>query len=127
MRKGKWSTFDDILAYIDHISVSRQRYSRYLPVYELFTSKPSRKSPPSKEPEIRALRERDPESKSAAAAAAALSSAKKRSTMNSRAALDEEEALRKAIEESKAEPSLSTAGSSVRKGKRGREGSDEYV
>jgi len=47
--------------------------------------------------------------------------------MNSRAALDEEEALRKAIEESKAEPSLSTAGSSVRKGKRGREGSDEYV
>jgi len=107
--------------------MSRQRYSRYLPVYELFTSKASRKSPPFKEPELRALRERDPESKSAAAAAAALNSAKKRSTMNSRAALDEEEALRKAIEESKAEPSLSTTGSSVRKGKRGREGSDEYV
>jgi hypothetical protein len=59
--------------------------------------------------------------------AAAINSAKKRSTMNSRAALDEEEMLRKAIEESKAEGSLSTAGSSVRKAKRGRDDSEEYV
>jgi len=96
-------------------------------VFELFNAntntntKSSRKTPPAKDPDARASR--DPESKSANAIA--LSNAKKRSTMNSRAALDEEEALRKAIEESKVEGALSTAGSSIKRGKRSRDESEE--
>lgn len=80
-----------------------------------------------KEPDNRASR--DPESKTAIANAnaLALSNAKKRSTMNSRAALDEEEALRKAIEESKVEGTTSTTGSSIKRSKRSRDESEEYV
>lgn len=47
--------------------------------------------------------------------------------MNSRAALDEEEALRKAIEESKVQGTLSTTGSSIKRSKRSRDESEEYV
>jgi hypothetical protein len=93
-------------------------------VYEAFNNNKSiRHSPPSKDKDSDSRASKDPETKGMSAAA--ISSAKKRSTMNSRAALDEEEMLRKAIEESKAEGTLSTAGSSIRRGKRGREESDE--
>lgn len=52
-------------------------------------------------------------------------SAKRRSTMNSRAAMDEEEAFRKAIEESRTDGSVAGTTNGSRKGKRGREDSDE--
>lgn len=45
--------------------------------------------------------------------------------MNSRAAEAEEEALRRVIEESKTEGVTTIPGSGTRKGKRGRDGSDE--
>lgn len=45
--------------------------------------------------------------------------------MNSRAAMEEEEALRKAIEESKSDGSVVAGGSGSRKGKRGRDDSEE--
>ena len=51
---------------------------------------------------------------------------KRRSTMNSRAAYDEDEVLRKVIEESKGEGTKSIDGS-TRKGKRSREDNGEYV
>lgn len=48
--------------------------------------------------------------------------------MNSRdAAYDEEEELRRAIEASKGHPVESTDGGTVRRGKRGRSESEEYV
>jgi hypothetical protein len=53
---------------------------------------------------------------------------KRRSTMNSRAAYDEDEVLRKVLEESKVDGAAnpSETGAS-RKGKRAREDSEEYV
>lgn len=110
----------------------RQRYSRYLPVYEILhpTPKPApRKSPPTKESESRSSRDPDVKAVSAGATAAALAasltSAKRRSTMNSRAAMDEEEAMRKAIEESKSDGSVVNFGNGSRKGKRTRDDSEE--
>jgi hypothetical protein len=50
---------------------------------------------------------------------------KRRSTMNSRAAYDEDEVLRKVLEESKAEGTSVTDGGASRKGKRTRDGSEE--
>ena len=52
---------------------------------------------------------------------------KRRSTMNSRAAYDEDEVLRKVIEESKGEGHAISTDGSTRKGKRSREDSEEYV
>jgi hypothetical protein len=54
----------------------------------------------------------------------ALPETKRRSTMNSRAAYDEDEVLRKVLEESKVEGSGSTESGS-RKGKRHRDDGDE--
>lgn len=50
---------------------------------------------------------------------------KRRSTMNSRAAYDEDEVLRKVLEESKAEGTSVTDGGASRKGKRTRDDSEE--
>ena len=50
---------------------------------------------------------------------------KRRSTMNSRAAYDEDEVLRKVIEESKGEGHTVSMEGSTRKGKRSREDSGE--
>jgi hypothetical protein len=56
--------------------------------------------------------------------ARALPETKRRSTMNSRAAYDEDEVLRKVLEESKTEGQASTENGS-RKGKRNRDDSEE--
>ncbi|KAF2395584.1 hypothetical protein EJ06DRAFT_560589 [Trichodelitschia bisporula] len=98
-------------------SVSGQRYSRYLPVQEKLHPKPHRKSV-TKEPELNKQSAKD---KAARLAAEAFT--KRRSTMNSRAAYDEDEVLRKVIEESKVEGTAPPESS--RKGKRPREESEE--
>jgi hypothetical protein len=56
--------------------------------------------------------------------ASALPETKRRSTMNSRAAYDEDEVLRKVLEESKTEGQGSTVDGS-RRGKRGRDDGEE--
>lgn len=81
---------------------SSTRSSRYLPVLD----GSSRSTPLSAADQARM---KDLKNK-------ALQNTKRRATMNSRTAYDEDEALRKAIEESKAEGTL---------GKRGREDSEE--
>ncbi|KAF2758996.1 hypothetical protein EJ05DRAFT_485076 [Pseudovirgaria hyperparasitica] len=96
---------------------SGQRYSLYITVQKRVLPKPPvRKSSVPKEAEDKASRER--------AAREALQ--KRRSTMNSRAAEDEEEVLRKVMEESKTD--VDTVGAeegASRKGKRSRDESEE--
>jgi hypothetical protein len=53
-------------------------------------------------------------------------STKRRSTMNSRAAYDEDEVLRKVLEESKVEDATNPSETGTRRGKRGRDESEEY-
>lgn len=77
-----------------------QRYSRYLPVYNAAHEKTTRKSSISKETESRATRDKE---RNALSRASVESFGKRRSTMNSRAAYDEDEVLRKVLEESKHE------------------------
>ncbi|KAF2868203.1 hypothetical protein BDV95DRAFT_610173 [Massariosphaeria phaeospora] len=96
-----------------------QKYSRYLPVYELHHGKTSRKPSLSKEVDNRAGRDKDRTARSSAE-----SFSKRRSTMNSRAAYDEDEVLRKVLEESKIEGGLSQSESGIRK-KRSRDESEE--
>jgi hypothetical protein len=100
---------------------SRQKYSRYLPIYEQYLAKNTRKSSISKESENKAARERERISR-----ASVESLGKRRSTMNSRAAYDEDEVLRKVLEESKIEGGGPSSESSNKK-KRSREESEEYV
>ena len=76
----------------------RQKYSRYLPVYDTNHGKNARKSSVSKETENKSGRDKDRNAR-----ASADSFSKRRSTMNSRAAYDEDEVLRKVLEESKNE------------------------
>ncbi|KAF2492895.1 hypothetical protein BU16DRAFT_551607 [Lophium mytilinum] len=78
-----------------------QRYSRYLPVSGYNPSKGSRKSSVSKDPEPKGSRDKEKSSR-----ASAESFTKRRSTMNSRAAWDEDEVLRKVLEASKGEGSV---------------------
>jgi len=101
-----------------------QRYSRYLPVVQA-EQKSVRKNSVSKDTEIKPKKEGavEPEREVSRASADLLPS-KRRSTMNSRQTYDEEEMLRKAIEESRGEKD--EVGSS-RKGKRNRDESEEYV
>jgi hypothetical protein len=101
---------------------NRQMYSKYLPVTEM-SPKTSRGSSQSKEFEFK-----DPKTKSGRLSVLSRGG-KRRSTMNSRdAAYDEEEQLRRAIEASKGNGKLSIDGeSSVKRGKRGRSDSEEYV
>jgi hypothetical protein len=100
----------------------RQLYSRYLPVVSKTGFKPSnRKSSVSKEWEARQrdlerIRQMSSETN------------KRRSTMNSRATYDEDEMLRKVLEESRADGALTVNGSetgTTRKGKRVRDESEE--
>jgi len=101
---------------------NRQKYSRYLPVYEQIHAKaPARKASTTKETDQKVVKDKQKTGRPATTD----SFTKRRSTMNSRAALEEEEMMRKAIEESKAEggaPSVSTIG---RKSKRSRDESEE--
>lgn len=87
-----------------NICLTRPKSSRYLPVLdESLRSTPLSSTDQSrgKEAKIKALQ-----------------NTKRRATMNSRVAYDEDEMLRRAIEESKADGTL---------GKRGREDSEEYA
>ena len=52
---------------------------------------------------------------------------RRRATMNSRAALEEDELIERAIEESKGLETVDSLSGGQRKGKRAREDSDEYV
>ncbi|CAA9956902.1 hypothetical protein CFE70_000484 [Pyrenophora teres f. teres 0-1] len=72
-----------------------QKYSRYLPVYDQQQGK-NRKSSISKESDGHSGKDKDRNNR-----ASVDSFGKRRSTMNSRAAYDEDEVLRKVIEESK--------------------------
>jgi hypothetical protein len=95
----------------------RQKYSRYIPVYDQQHGK-TRKSSISKDTEKQSGRDKDRSSR-----ASVDSFGKRRSTMNSRAAYDEDEVLRKVIEESKHEgPQTSENGN---RKKRSREDSEE--
>lgn len=111
----------------------RQKYSRYLPVWEKTHPKSARKmsivkdtiettKPAGKEKEKEKDKERAPRTN---ASASAEPFGKRRSTMNSRAAYDEDEVLRKVLEESKAEGTSVTDGGASRKGKRTRDDSEE--
>ena len=104
-------------------SVYRQKYSRYLPVYEMMQGKNARKSSVSKDAESKNTRDKDRNAR-----ASADSFSKRRSTMNSRAAYDEDEVLRKVLEESKHEGGTAEPenGNGNRK-KRSRDDSEEYV
>jgi hypothetical protein len=82
--------------------------------------KTARKTSLSKEPDEAALRDKDARN----ARASVESFGKRRSTMNSRAAYDEDEVLRKVLEESKAEGPMTQSESGNRK-KRSREDSEE--
>jgi len=100
----------------------RQKFSLYRPVTDKSFAKSShRKSSLSKEPEPKSSKDKDKDK--ARGAADALT--KRRSTMNSRSAYDEDEVLRKVLEESKQEdpPQMSSNGN--RKGKRPRDESEE--
>jgi hypothetical protein len=97
-----------------------QKYSKYLPVTSKNFKTSHRKLSAS---ESRAVREAEK-----AALRSAIESGKRRSTMNSRAAYDEDEMLRKVLEESKQEGTIDPSENGTsRKGKRAREDSDEYV
>jgi hypothetical protein len=122
-----WTT--PIANYVFH---PRQKYSRYLPVWEKTHPKSHRKmsiaretieaKPTSKDKEKEKDKERAPRTN---ASASAEPFGKRRSTMNSRAAYDEDEVLRKVLEESKAEGTSVTDGGASRKGKRTRDDSEE--
>ncbi|KAH8727734.1 hypothetical protein GQ44DRAFT_610337 [Phaeosphaeriaceae sp. PMI808] len=94
-----------------------QKYSRYLPVYDQQHGK-NRKSSVSKDGEKQSGRDRDRISR-----ASVDSFGKRRSTMNSRAAYDEDEVLRKVLEESKHEGATTTENGARKK--RSREDSEE--
>ena len=86
--------------------------------------------PGSRKPSRSGSLSKDSDSKNSKAKSGAQSGntpgSKRRSTMNSRdAAYDEEEQLRRAIEESKAEKKAGNSGNSVTKGKRERSESEE--
>lgn len=75
-----------------------QKYSRYLPVYDQLHGKKARRTSVSKEQLSPSSRHNDRNPR-----ASVDSLGKRRSTMNSRAAYDEDEVLRKVLEESKHE------------------------
>ncbi|KAF1941363.1 hypothetical protein EJ02DRAFT_204090 [Clathrospora elynae] len=93
-----------------------QRYSRYLPVYDQHGKK--RKSSVSKDAEEQPGKDKDRNNR-----ASVDSFGKRRSTMNSRAAYDEDEVLRKVLEESKHEGGPASE-NGIRK-KRSRDDSEE--
>jgi hypothetical protein len=99
-------------------------FSRYLPVVQKLNPKSSHRKPSvTKDWDIRASRELERNLKIASIAEAT----KRRSTMNSRAAYDEDEVLRKVLEESKVEDPTAVSETGTKKGKRARDESEEYV
>ncbi|KAF2087094.1 hypothetical protein K490DRAFT_65959 [Saccharata proteae CBS 121410] len=101
-------------------SPNGQRYSKYRPVVGSPPAKSShRKSSLSKEPESRSSKDKEKPRASVEA------SAKRRSTMNSRAAYEDDEVLRQVIEESKSEGVAAVSESGTRKVKRAREESED--
>ncbi|KAJ4383593.1 Histone deacetylase complex subunit [Didymella sp. IMI 355093] len=96
-----------------------QKYSRYLPVYDQQHGKKVRKSSISKETLSPSSRHNDRNAR-----ASVDSLGKRRSTMNSRAAYDEDEVLRKVLEESKHEGGAPASENGNRK-KRSRDDSEE--
>lgn len=99
---------------------SRRRYSFYLPLHPE-RQKSVRKSSMSKHEDAKARKERAELSRLSVESSAL----KRRSTMNSRQAYDEEETLRRVIEESKGDTELAASVMSSRKGKRTRDDSSE--
>ncbi|KAF2841106.1 hypothetical protein M501DRAFT_929253 [Patellaria atrata CBS 101060] len=96
-----------------------QKHSRYLPVWEAFhPGVPHRKKSTSKDSDLKPTKEKERERSANDA------STKRRSTMNSRAAYNDDEILRKVIEESRGD-NITATENGHRKGKRGRDGSDE--
>ena len=89
-------------------------------MYEQTHSKTSRKHAHLKENEPRVGKEKE-----ALQLSKAESFTKRRSTMNSRAAYDEDEVLRKVIEESKGEGQIQSTDGSTRRGKRSRDDNAE--
>lgn len=100
--------------------MQRQRYSRYLPLYPSIEPKSARKPSLVKDSDAKARKERE-----AVSRASVDSLTKRRSTMNSRNAYDEEETLRRVIEESKGEEGTPVPSAGTRKGKRGRSDDSE--
>ncbi|KAG9190315.1 hypothetical protein G6011_08403 [Alternaria panax] len=94
-----------------------QKYSIYLPVYDQQQGK-NRKSSVSKESDGHSYKDKDRNNR-----ASVDSFGKRRSTMNSRAAYDEDEVLRKVLEESKHEGG--TASENGNRKKRSRDDSEE--
>ena len=103
----------------DDLQKNRQKYSRYLPIVEQSNAKHARKTSVSKEPDDKTSREKDRNAR-----ASVESFGKRRSTMNSRAAYDEDEVLRKVLEESKNEGPAVLSENGLRK-KRSRDDSEE--
>lgn len=98
-------------------------FSRYLPLSQKGASKPiNRFGAPTTEREARSKRDRERSLRNFVE-----NSTKRRSTMNSRAAYEEDEMLRKVLEESRADGIPVVSEGSFRKGKRGRDESDEYA
>jgi hypothetical protein len=100
-------------------STKGQKYSRYLPVYDQQHAKNARKGSVSKDGEIK------PKDKDRNARASVDSFSKRRSTMNSRAAYEEDEMLRKVLEESKHEGPIIAGSNSGNRKKRSRDESEE--
>lgn len=100
---------------------SRQKYSRYLPVWDLHQGKRAGKGSITQETESKSARDKDRNAR-----ASVESFSKRRATMNSRAAYDEDEVLRKVLEESKHESGATQSENGNRK-KRSRDDSEEYV
>lgn len=93
-------------------------YSRYYPVYDEVHNENADESSASKDPERHSSRENDRNAR-----ASVDSFGKRRSTMNSRAAYDEDEVLRKVLEESKHEGTAPSTSSNRKK--RSRHDSEE--
>ncbi|KAB2580138.1 Zinc finger PHD-type protein [Lasiodiplodia theobromae] len=99
-----------------------QKYSHYIPVVgnKVPSKHSARKSSVSKEAESRNSRDKDKASRSSVEAFT-----KRRSTMNSRAAYDDDEVLRQVLEDSKGEGGTATSENGTRKGKRVRDESED--
>ncbi|KAL1638704.1 Histone deacetylase complex subunit [Diplodia intermedia] len=99
-----------------------QKYSHYIPVVgnKVPSKHTARKSSVSKESESRNSRDKDKASRASVEAFT-----KRRSTMNSRAAYDDDEVLRQVLEDSKGEGGATASENGTRKGKRGRDESED--
>ena len=116
---NKSSALQSIRCFAYLYAIHRQRYSRYLPVFDQNHSKVSGKTSVSKDSDNKPSKDKEKSSR-----ASVESFTKRRSTMNSRAAYDEDEVLRKVLEESKSEGGAGTTDNGTRK-KRSRDDSEE--